>query len=118
MSWLVDNLSRTLHRSMDLRLARQNLISSNLANVDTPGYLPRDLDFHATLEAVLEGAGEAPSPEVFTDPTVTPGADGNGVDLDREMARLASNGLMYSASVRIHGRRVRLLKAAITEGEK
>jgi flagellar basal-body rod protein FlgB len=115
MSWLVDNLSQTLKRSMDLRLERQNLISANLANVDTPSYQPVELSFQETLEAELQGQ-DAPEAEVVYDPTVTQGADGNGVDLDREMGRLASNSLMYGVSTRIQRSRASILRYAITEG--
>ena len=38
-----------------LRAERQRLISSNIANVDTPGYVARDFDFAKTLKAATEG---------------------------------------------------------------
>ena len=45
--------------------ARQAALAGNLANVDTPGYVRRDVDFHATLQGAL-GAGADPSSAGFT----------------------------------------------------
>ena len=121
MSLLVDNLSRTLERALDLRLDRQNLIASNLANVDTPGYQPVDLRFEETLRSMLDdrGGGLPPSAaEAFFDPAVTPGADGNGVDLDREMSRSSINSMLYSTALRLHQGRTQLLRLALTEGAR
>src|SRR5206468_6617766 len=66
--------------------ARQAALAGNLANVDTPGYARRDVDFHATLQAVL-GAGADPSGAAFTaqpDTAAPARADGNSVDVDAE----------------------------------
>ena len=115
---LFDSLGAALGRSLDARVRRHNLISSNLANADTPHYVPVDLDFQGTLQAVVEGAeGTAvPAEQVYYDPTSTPGPDGNAVDLDRETARMAMNHLGYTASLQMLSRRAAILKLAIMEG--
>ena len=46
-----------------------------------------------------------------------PDFDGNTVDLDREMAKMAENQLMYNASIRMLTHQFRMLKTAITEGK-
>jgi flagellar basal-body rod protein FlgB len=46
---LFDKTLTTLERSLDARLLRQNLLAGNLANVDTPGFVPRELDFEAAM---------------------------------------------------------------------
>ena len=53
----------TLERALDARLLRHNLLAGNLANADTPGYVPRDLDFAAAMrEQADEAAGAPPTP--------------------------------------------------------
>ncbi len=99
-----------LRAGMDYHLARHNLLTANLAHVDTPGYMPLDLAHRAAFEGALDQAmsttdpahieAEGSSPddwEVITDPTATPGADGNGVRLDREAVKIAANNLRYDA---------------------
>ena len=98
-------------RALDFHLERHNLLASNVAHVDTPGYKPKDMErtdavseFGAILETALErpnerhipvtGAG-GPEGRVFQDLSAGGGADGNFVSLDREAAKLAANQLRY-----------------------
>lgn len=131
MSVLFDNLDRTLEAHLDYRLENQNLIAGNIANVDTPGYTPVALKFERQLNQILDGQqppeaavggkgvwrrGAYPSAEVEFDPHVLPDADGNAVDLDHEMAKLAENTLIYQAVSKAYSRRAALMKYAIQEG--
>ena len=134
MKLLFDRLSATLERNLDYRLERSNVIAANLANADTPGYTPVDMRFDEQLEQVLRGeetptaarthgrhaAPATPSPraEMFFDPTAIPDEDGNGVDLDREMTKLAENQMLYQASTKAFTKRMALLKYAIAEGNR
>ena len=102
--------------SLDLRFRRQEMLSSNLANMDTPGYQPQDLEFegalrkirhnetshvgmdrtsneHRTMGNALYNGDDA----VVERPDVLNSVDGNGVDLDREMARFADNSMHTAA---------------------
>ena len=110
-----------LERALRLRLQGHNLIASNLANMDTPGYTAKSIDFEAELKRAMEvqpvslSAVEA----AVEPPGVTPQVmEGGPVDLDREMAALAKNGLMYDAVAQSLAKRFELLKYAIGEGGK
>ena len=121
MKLLFDRLSQTLEYAMDLRLERGNMLSANLANVDTPGYTPVELKFDEALADFLSGesAGRIDQPprgEAEFDTFALPDADGNSVDLDHEMAKIAENQLLYRASTQAYNKRVALLKYAIGEG--
>ena len=60
---LFDATLGTLERALDARLLRHNLLAGNLANSDTPGYVPRDLDFAAAMrEQTGDAAGAPPMP--------------------------------------------------------
>jgi hypothetical protein len=50
-----DNTLARLERALDVRLIRQNVLAANVANVDTPGFRPKDVDFTAAMSAI-EGA--------------------------------------------------------------
>lgn len=133
MSVLFDRLTATLERSLDFRLERGNVIAANLANVDTPGFTPTELQFDEQLAQYL--AGELPpgldttadghmsnvSPEpradVEFDYFALPNQDGNSVDLDHEMSKLAENQIQYRASTTFYNKRMALMKYAITEGQ-
>lgn len=59
---IFDPTFRTLERALDVRLNRQNVLAANLANVDTPGFVPRDLDFAAAMGASGASAPAGTSP--------------------------------------------------------
>jgi flagellar basal-body rod protein FlgB len=115
---LFDTLSKTIHTNLDIRLQRHNLITGNIVNTDTPNYVPVDMDFEGTLQAVSQGeVGFAvPRPRTFYDATQVPGPDGNAVDIDYEMTRLALNQGAYQSSSVTLNKRLSLLRYAIMEG--
>ncbi len=115
MKLLFDRLSSTLQHSLDMHLERGNLISSNLANVDTPGYTPVDMSFDQELAAFLDGKAPNSTPEADTefDLYALPDKDGNSVDLDREMSKLAENRLKYEIKAKAYNKRMAMTKYAI-----
>jgi len=121
-----------LVRDLTWRNQRQEVLTANLANVDTPGYRPLDLDFAEQLKEVLQADNEgmmATSSNHFGsdeevvdpgDPTVVAqktedGLDANGVDLDRQMLELSDNSMRYRTSAKIVSKKLALLKYVIND---
>lgn len=59
MSWLIDPAQQVLGAALNGIAKQQQVVASNLANIDTPGYRPRSLDFETALRAELEASGAA-----------------------------------------------------------
>jgi flagellar basal-body rod protein FlgB len=124
-SMLFDPTFQGLAGALTLHEKRHEVVASNLANVETPGFRARDVDgrdFKTALEAAFAGRaageiGEPATPEVVEDVSALPRADGNTVDLDFQMAKLSANGERYVALARILGQRIALLRQAI-EGSR
>lgn len=110
---MLDPVGGSLEKYMDLLSARQKLIASNIANVDTPGYKTRDLDFQAEFENALAG-GQPRAVEVTGLRTHN---DGNNVNVDRESRLLAENALRFATASQLMRSRFRALKEAIQEGK-
>jgi flagellar basal-body rod protein FlgB len=128
-----DPVIGALNTSLNLRLVNQNVISSNIANADTPGYKAKAVEFESALRDAL-GVGDkiAPAettpkhrvhhstdpvqPEIYDDPNGVESLDGNTVDRASEMAKLAENQLLYDSSAEMLKRKLGMLKYAITEG--
>jgi flagellar basal-body rod protein FlgB len=109
-----------LERSLDLRSLRHSLITSNIANMDTPNYKAFDLIIEDELRKANEaetGNRRAEADLVEEEPSVAsalfPGADGNTVDVDREMAKLSENSLMYNAMAQILSKKLSSMQNAI-----
>ena len=126
-----------MERFMDLAVRRQKLISSNLSNVDTPGYKTVDIDFEQELQAQMAGSAGQGISMAVTDTrhlATSSGAQGglpaqaqevegltlrndlNNVNIDREMSELSTNAMKFSAVSQMIAGKFRTLKAAITEG--
>jgi flagellar basal-body rod protein FlgB len=141
MSAIFDTTMRNITRSLDVHLDRHNILSSNVANLDTDSYIPKDIDFKTELKKAADRDndplkpkkevvstnfrhiqpkyrnGDGPfEPEVFTDQYKDPDAKGNGVDIDREMVKLAENNIRYETSIRMIQHKLTLLKTAIKSG--
>jgi len=122
-----------LNTALNLPLMNQNVISSNIANADTPGFKAKAMEFEGALRAALgvegglQAAATAPGhithsandpidPEIYDDPNGIESLDGNTVDRSAEMAKLAENQLLYDASVEMLKKKLGMLKYAIGEG--
>ena len=98
-----------LRTAMDYHLGRHNVLTSNLANVDTPGHRSQDLYRAGSFDGILQtqmqvteanhiGHSSRPAEwQVKVDENSPIGPDGNSVSLDREAVKIASNNLRYDA---------------------
>ena len=125
-----------LEKSLQLHSKRHSMITSNIANRETPGYRAQDLVFEKQLENALhadrpghlrttnarhyDGVQREPLELVqgqqINSFNPDPRMDGNTVNLDKEMAKLAENQLMYDANIKAINWKIRNLKSVITEG--
>lgn len=131
-----------LSKSVDMRTRQQNLISSNLANAETPGYVPKVLEFEQQLQAAVKKpavrggvASSAPHPQhiplkggasasvqgvagrVMEKPAKTPGRDGNAVELENEMGRMLENQVLFNASAQLLAKKFEGIRSALREGK-
>lgn len=124
---LFDNTFHTLQKKMDLHLNRHGVLSSNLANSETPNFIARDVSFGDELEKSLTKSSEGmvvtnalhqselsgkSGAQVLLDTSMAVGADGNNVDLDITMGKLRSNQRGYSSAATLLTMKLRLLRAA------
>jgi flagellar basal-body rod protein FlgB len=120
---MLDKLDAALRfgtEALNLRAQRQEILASNIANADTPGYQARDIDFASQLSKVMqngraEGSSLAlkvtssrhieaqtnsqPSLDLMYRIPDQPAADGNTVDMDRERTQFADNSLKYQTDL-------------------
>ena len=110
---MLDPIAHRLEYYMDLLSARQKLVGSNIANVDTPGYRTRDIDFHFEFMSELQGL----QPNVIQPEGLKVKADGNDVSLDRETRLLAENAIRFNAASNLLRSQLRMVRSAIEEGK-
>ena len=135
MSGLFDKTTEGLSSSIYFRLLNHNLITSNIANAETPNFKAKKMDFEDILSRALElhhldrmktkdekhytlNANRIKSlkPRIYDNPDVKVSNDGNTVNLEREMTALAENTLLYKAALQLINKKIASLKYAVTEG--
>lgn len=119
----IDMLSAVL----DFRSERHKVITSNIANMDTPNYKPKDLVFGDELREMMKdevemkttgSSRECPSAgETLGKTDFEMVETGRKVDLDTEMANLAENNLMYNLTVELLARKFKGLDTVLKEAK-
>ena len=127
-----DKTNQALAASLKYRQMRQELIASNIANAETPGYKAKQLDFEDALARALDtdeqqtlkttdsrhfnvggGGFNNLKPEIYEESNGIVSPDGNTVDRDAEMAEMAENKIMYDASVQLLNKKLALMKYVV-----
>ena len=91
---------------------RQEVIASNIANADTPGYQTRDVEMPADFPSIMRMAG---NPVVET-PNLPSRNDGNNVSIDREARLLSENTMKFNLAVQMVRGELKDIRSAIEEG--
>jgi len=125
-----------LSKVLDLRAQKAEVISSNIANAETPGFTPSRFNFEEDLARAIgrpSGLTLATSNEkhialgptdfhsisgkIFLDKDQTGIGDENGVKVDQEMLALSENELLYETAAQLLKKKMTLLKYAISGGQ-
>ena len=131
---LFSNTIVMLEKLLDFQSQRHNILSTNVANIDTPGYKGCDLRFSDELKKAVGSKGTLPLEKtnerhlplemgklkevkhlMVSSDDVVHRLDGNTVDLDKEMAKLAENSLYYNVTAQIVSKKLRSIITAISE---
>jgi flagellar basal-body rod protein FlgB len=127
-----DKTLNALTTALNFREMRQELISSNVANANTPGFKAKKLDFEEALGRALDVDGQMQmnvsdekhhnvgnggfnnlEPEIYDDPNGVVSENGNTVDVEAEMAKMAENKLMYDSLVQLINKKMGIMRYAI-----
>lgn len=118
-----DNTIKVLEKMLDVAAFRQKVLASNIANADTPGYKAKDISFQKELDRAIEdsklkaqSSKTEQSYEIYETVTTMPNRDGNTVNLDIEMAKVAENTLIYNAATQLMTMKMRMIKDVIKGG--
>ncbi|WP_088228585.1 flagellar basal body rod protein FlgB [Desulfosporosinus sp. FKB] len=128
--WLDGPVLSVLQKGLEASSLRQQVLSNNVANADTPNFKRSDVDFQTVLGAALgEDGGVLPMKEtlsqhlsgvlgpdnngVVIDQSTSLRNDGNNVDIDKEMSNVAENGLYYESLAHTISSQLGLLRMVI-----
>jgi len=133
----LDNTYRFQQQALSLLTRRQDVLASNIANADTPGYLARDIDFQQQLKTAMTQPSfseKGVSLSLTSDKHIAskansldehqllyrtpdqPSADGNTVDMDRERVNFADNTMMYQSGLTFLGGDIKKMMTVVSQG--
>ena len=129
---LMGRTAEMLSQGLKFRSANHNVIGGNLANMDTPGYRPRDLDFNQELNQAMDKNAlqlKKTNSEHFSHYSgrLDEGKDSfkvrereteSKINLDREMAKMIQNNIQYEAYAKLLAKKFASLKTAIDSGRR
>src|SRR5262245_59133023 len=107
-----------LARLLDVSGLRHTLIAQNVANVNTPGYRQRAVEFEEALGRALTSGQRAPAlaiePKVVEPQGLQERGDGNNVDIDVEMGQLSKNTILYRVYGQLLSGKLAMMRSAVT----
>jgi flagellar basal-body rod protein FlgB len=109
---------KIMEKALNVRARNQNVIASNISNVDTPGYKEKAVDFPKELERQL---GQSKDVEVHVVDRPSEGyerLDENSVNLEEQVMKMTENSLYYDALVQTIAKKFSMMKYVISEGRK
>lgn len=130
----VDSSLRFHQEALNLRSQRQDVLATNIAHADTPGYKARDFDFASRLSEAVERGRQATSlpmsatsarhlsgaagqaggaPDLMYRTPAQSSMDGNTVEMDVERVNFADNAMRYEANMTILTSKIKGLLAAV-----
>lgn len=131
-----DSSIQLLSKTLDLRARNQQVIASNIANAETPGYSPAKLHFEEELRsAVGTGSGlmlatshanhiplgskdiASVQGHITFEPDTTGIGDENGVSVDAEMMALSENELLYESAAQLLKKKLGMIRYVVSGGQ-
>lgn len=122
---LNDSNFRIMQKSLDALWLRQKVISNNIANIDTPGYKSKRVEFENILNNQLTSLNndqgtnnqlQSIEPQIIEDNKYIMREDGNNVDIDAQNIELVRTQIQYEYMTRMISSAISREKYAITEG--
>jgi flagellar basal-body rod protein FlgB len=113
----LNSVQSQLESYLSLTMQRQTVLASNMANVDTPGYKTKDIDFQSEMTRAMaspDGRAVEASSQAVSGLMERP--DGNNVDIDRESVLMAETQLQYQLGTQLLKGNFHTLLAAINSG--
>ena len=111
------SLLQMLQGYLQVTQNRQQVVAANMANVDTPGYRTKDIDFQGELARAMQGQpADQTEPFVHEVTGLVTRPDGNNVSIDRESLLLSEVQLQFGIAEQLLKSDFKTLQMAITEG--
>lgn len=110
-------ITNLLERALNIRAQYHKVLSGNIANVETPHYKEKDIDFKAEIE---RNVGGSPSVEIkeSDDGDVIGSIDGNTVNMENQIVKMTENHMLFTSLVQVMSKKFSMMRYIINEGRR
>jgi len=117
VNFINDDSTLIANKMMSLAMERQQVISNNMANASTPGYIRKDLDFQKKLAEVIQSGDLSQlhdvKPQLVDDNADAPKLDGNNVEISKEMTQMMQNGVLFNLLARAYNTKMNIIRSSM-----
>jgi flagellar basal-body rod protein FlgB len=106
-----------VEKALNIRAYYHHVLAGNIANVETPNYKEKDIDFQRELEKKTASSDDIRVTEK-TENDGTGGIDGNTVNIENQMVKLTENNLLFNSLVQVITKKFSMMRYAINEGRR
>ncbi|OPY83723.1 MAG: Flagellar basal body rod protein FlgB [Syntrophorhabdus sp. PtaU1.Bin153] len=107
-----------VEKALDLRARYHKVLAGNIANVETPNYKEKDIDFQKEMGRNVGGGLTSVEIKESTDGDVIGSIDGNTVNMENQIVKLTENSMFFTSLVQVIGKKLSMMKYAISEGKR
>ena len=106
-----------VEKALNLRAQYHKVLAGNIANVETPNYKEKDIDFQREME---RNVGSLTSMDIkeSSDGDVIGSIDGNTVNMENQIVKLTENSMFFTSLVQVISKKFSMMKYAISEGKR
>jgi len=113
ISGISDSVTAALHLAINGLDARQQAISTNIANLETPNYLAKEIDFESSLRAALDDGDPSQMEISVSESLAATRLNGNNVNIDFELLASSENVMRQKLAVQALSAKYQLIRTAI-----
>lgn len=106
-----------VERALNLRAQYHKVLAGNVANVETPNYKEKDIDFQKELQKNVGSTRDLEVKENM-DSDVIGSIDGNTVNMENQIVKLTENHMLFNSLVQVVTKKLSMMKYMINEGRR
>jgi flagellar basal-body rod protein FlgB len=110
-------VTNLLERALNIRAQYHKVLSGNIANVETPNYKEKDIDFQSEIQR-SSGTPNNVDIRESTDGDVIGSIDGNTVNMENQIVKMTENHMLFTSLVQVISKKFSMMRYVINEGRR
>lgn len=110
-------VTNLLERALNIRAQYHKVLSGNIANVETPNYKEKDIDFQSEIQRNVGSQNNVDIRE-SNDGDVIGSIDGNTVNMENQIVKMTENHMLFTSLIQVISKKFSMMRYVINEGRR